>query len=83
MSYSNRRLIRKPFSLLRASEEEREKLLRFAERVSNGAAVAPTLLDVLLKAAEEQALADERMHAANASQRARVDSGPFAVLMRA
>ena len=52
MSYKNRDLVRKPICMLRGSKEEYEKLTSLALRLSNGGAVAPTLLDLLLKRKE-------------------------------
>lgn len=83
MTYRNRDLIRKPICLLRGSKEEQEKLTRLAERMSNGGAVAPTLLEILLKAADELEMADERMHSANATHRSRVDRNVFGGLIAA
>lgn len=84
MTYRNRELIREPLCMLRASKEEREKLTRLAESVSNGGAVAPTLLDLLLKLADEQeTAADERVHAGNATRRGRLDRNAFGALLSA
>lgn len=86
MSYENRDLIRKPLCMLRPTAEQREKLIRFAMRRSNGGAVAPTLLDALMEAvelAEMDEAGGSRLHAANASQKDRIDMGPFAALRMA
>lgn len=81
MTYKNRELIREPICMLRGSKEQREKLLRWAERRSNGGAVAPTLLDALLQLAEEMDLEDERRHAPNPMGSGRVDRNVFGGLI--
>lgn len=83
MSYQNRDLIRKPLCLLRASKEEREKLISWAEMKSNGGAVAPTLLDALLALADKELMEEERRHAANARQRTGLDRNAFGALLNA
>lgn len=83
MTYRNRDLIREPLCMLRASKEEREKLIAWAERRSNGGAVAPTLLDALLRLADEEIHQEERSHRANATQRHGLDRNAFGALLAA
>lgn len=86
MSYENRDLIRKPLCMIRPTDEQRERILRFSRNKSNGGALAPTLLDVVMAAVEEAERLEaggSRLHAANASQKDRLDMGPFAALRAA
>lgn len=83
MSYKNRDLVRKPICMLRGSKEEYEKLTSLALRLSNGGAVAPTLLDLLLKLADEEAEKEVRLHEANASRGRGLDRNVFGALIAA
>lgn len=83
MTYKNRELIREPICMLRGSKEEREKLMRLAERLSDGGAVAPTLLDALLRLADEQEMVEWRSHVPNRSHRGGLDRNAFGALLAA
>ena len=83
MIYKNRDLVREPICMLRGSKEEREKLLRLAERLSRGGAVAPTLLDALLRYADEQEEMEMRLHDANARRERGLDRNVFGGLLSA
>ena len=83
MTYKNRELIREPICMLRGSKEQCEKLLRWAERRSNGGAVAPTLLEALLELADEMEVQEVRRHAPNPMSHGRVDRNVFGGLIAA
>lgn len=82
MTYQNRELIREPICMLRGSKEQREKLIAWANRRSNGGAVAPTLLDALLQLADEID-AEEVRHAPNPMSRGQLDRNVFGGLLAA
>lgn len=83
MAYDNRDLIREPLCMLRPNKEQREKLLRFAQRRSNGGHIAPTLLDALLEMADQMEMEEEIRHAPNAMTSGRVDRNIFGGLIAA
>ncbi|MDR0216164.1 MAG: hypothetical protein LBJ15_19515 [Comamonas sp.] len=83
MTYQNRDLIRKPLCMLRPNEEQREKLLRLAQRRSNGGHIAPTLLDALLEMADQMEIEEERRHAPNPISRGQLDRNVFGGLIAA
>jgi hypothetical protein len=77
MSYKNRNLMRDPLCMIRTNQEEREKLLRLADRLCSGGAPAVTLREALLRLADEceEQEVDGRFHGGNPSQGKRVDRG--------
>ena len=86
MAYDNRTLMRDPLCMIRVNQEERDKLLRLANRLCSGGAPAVTLREALLRLADE---ADEkdlvtlRVHEPNASQTHRIDRNVFGGLLSA
>lgn len=76
MSYSNRRLIRKPHALLRLNEEEMQEF-EWLVQEEGGGAPAEIYRNALLE------LIRERRHAANPMSAKRVDSNAFTRLAAA
>lgn len=70
MSYSNRRLIRKPHALLRLNEQEMQEFEWLVEN-EGGGAPAEIYRNVLLEAIRT------RRHAANPMSSSRVDTNAF------
>ncbi len=79
MAYENRSLMRDPLCMIRVNEDEREKLIRFANRLCSGGAPAVTLREALLKLADEAEEQEEvgRSHAANPIHPRRLDRNAF------
>ena len=85
MAYDNRSLMRDPLCMIRVNHEEREKLLRLANRLCDGGAPAVTLREALLKLADEvdEGDAPVRRHEGNASHGRRLDRNVFGGLLAA